>query len=184
MSRLLQPGTFRSRRRAAGLLEYGVLVALVAVPAVFAVMLTGDRTQRILSSALPPASSAAAPDGSVATSAMAPPEGLGIWSGDGVFVLAPDAGAQSRGFVLTNVGAGPLAVGAPAISGQDAPWFQILASDCPQTLAAGESCGVEILASALSDGEASAFLGAPGTADRIRLVRTAAGFAAFRESAP
>jgi len=148
-------------------------------------MRTGDRPQRLLSSALPSAaSSAVASDGSAAAATMAPPEGLGIWSGDGVFVLAPDAGAQARGFVPTNVGAGPLAVGAPTVSGQDAPWFQILSSDGPQTLEAGESCGVENLASALSDGEASAFLGAPGTADRIRLLRTASGFAAFREPAP
>jgi len=148
-------------------------------------MLIGDRTQRPLSSALPfAASSAVASDGSAAAATMAPPEGLGIWSGDGIFVLAPDPGAQARGFVLTNVGTGPLAVGAPTISGQDAPRFQILSIDCPQTLEAEESCGVEILASAESDGEASVFLGAPGTAARIRLLRTASGFAAFREPAP
>jgi hypothetical protein len=60
-----------------GFLEYSVLIALVAAAAIFAVMLIGHRTQRLLSSALPSAaSSAVSSDGSTTS-------------------------------VLTNIGAGP-----------------------------------------------------------------------------
>jgi NO-binding membrane sensor protein with MHYT domain len=105
-----------------GFLEYSVLIALVAVSTIFVVMLIGDRTQRLLSLAPPSAaSSAVASNRSTAAATMAPIYGLGIWSGHGIFVLASDAAsAQARGFVLTNVGVGPLAVGTPTVSGQDA----------------------------------------------------------------
>lgn len=174
-TRPARPLRLRRRRRGAGLAEYGVLLALIGVAALGAVMLTGDRTRQILEAADLQIAAAPPPGGGGAGDPGVPP-GLGTWSGDGAFALAAADGPSSRIFVLTNVGAGPLSLGSPAISGPDAAWFQILASDCPALLPPGESCAVEVLATAATDGTATARLGAAGAADNLLLTRIASGF--------
>jgi Flp pilus assembly pilin Flp len=166
------------RRRGASDVDYAVLAALVAIAVLGAVVLTGDRVRSLFATSETRVSDGIAglplPEPSP-SGGPAQPSGQGAWSGDGAFTLTPSSTPQTRPFTLTNVGPGPLTGGPPEISG-GAHAFQILSSDCPPSLPAGDSCEVLVQASASANGTATAFLSVPGQPDGLPLVRTATGF--------
>jgi hypothetical protein len=64
----------------------------------------------------------------------------------------------------------------PQISGPDATAFSVVATDCPDTLGAGESCTVTVAATAASNGIRTATLGAAGAPGGVSLTAVASGF--------
>ena len=172
------------RRKAASGMDYALLAGLVAVAVLGAVVLTGDRVRSLFVASeetvgdgvaglplpTPPGS-----DGGTGGTPPPPPVGQGVWSGNGTFSLTPASTPQTRAFTLTNVGQGPLALGAPSIAGPGAPAFQILASDCG-ALPPGDSCEILVQANAGANGTAVATLSIGGVPGGVPLSRTAAGF--------
>jgi len=170
------------KRRGSSGVDYAVLAALIAVAVLGAVVLTGDRIRSLLVASEETVTDGIAglplpePPAAGGAGGSPPPTGQGVWSGDGTFTLSPLLPAQTRVLVLTNTGAGPLTLGAPAIAGPDAPAFQILATNCGPVLPPGESCTVSVEAIATANGTAHATLAAAGVPGGLPLLRTATGF--------
>ena len=169
------------KRRGSSGVDYAVLVALIAVAVLGAIVLTGDRIRSLFVASEETVTDGIAglplpePGGGAGAGGQPPPAaGQGTWSGDGAFILDPFSTPQARTFTLTNVGAGPLALGAPAITGT--PVFQILVSDCAATLPPGNSCEVLIQATASANGTATATLSIAGVPGGVVLSRIASGF--------
>ena len=167
------------RRRAASFVDYAILVALVAVGAIGTVALLGQRTsdltdrtgQILVGDAAAPGQPAGDPLQGVLPGAL-------VWSPPLLsFVLSPAQPTATGTATLTNTGGGrSLPFSPPSVSGPDAVAFSITASDCPETLGAGESCVLTIEATALSNGLRSATLGASGAPGGVPLQAQAAGF--------
>jgi Flp pilus assembly pilin Flp len=167
------------RRRAAGMVEYGALIALIAVAALGAVMMLGQRTgdlnERTADILVGDAPHPGAPAGEPLQGVL--PEYL-VWSPPALaFALSPAQPSAGATATLTNTGGGrSLPFSPPQISGPDATAFSVVATDCPDTLGAGESCAVTVEATAASNGARAATLGAAGAPGGISLSAVAAGF--------
>jgi hypothetical protein len=167
------------RRRAAGMVEYGALAALIAVAALGAVMMlgqrTGDLTERtndiLVGDAPPPGAPAGAP-----LQGILP--GVLVWGPPFLeFALSPVQPTVQATATLSNTGGGRSLPFSPLqISGPDAMAFSIVATDCPATLGAGESCTVTVAATAASNGVLTATLGAAGAPGGVSLTAVATGF--------
>jgi Flp pilus assembly pilin Flp len=120
------------RRRAAGMVEYGALAALIAVAAFGAVMLlgqsTGDLTERtndiLVGDAPPPGAPAGAP-----LQGILP--GVLVWGPPFLdFALSPVAPTVQATAMLANTGGGRSLPFSPLqISGPDATAFSVVATD-------------------------------------------------------
>jgi Flp pilus assembly pilin Flp len=167
------------RRRAAGMVEYGVLTALIAVAALGAIMMlgqrTGDLTERTGDILAGDSAPLGAPAGEPLEGAL---PGVLVWSPPFLnFVLSPAEPTVQATAMLANTGGGrSLPFSPPQISGPDATAFSVVATDCLDTLDAGESCTVTIEARATSNGTRTSTLGAAGAPGGVALSAAAAGF--------
>jgi Flp pilus assembly pilin Flp len=148
------------RRRAAGMVEYGALAALIAVAALGAVLMLGQRITDMLERAA-----------DVFTSPVF------AWSGGGTFTLTSPTGNPSvvdRTFILTNIGSVAGTPEVPTVSGSGPGYvFSLVAHDCNRVLAAGETCSATVRATYTDTvAAATGTLGGPAT---VALAGSAAG---------
>ena len=172
------------RRKGASQVNYAVLIGLIAVAVLGAVVLTGDRVRSLFGASEEAVGDGVAglplpetPGGGAGAGGPPPvPPGQGTWSGDGAFALTPQTTPEVRALTITNTGAGPLSLGAPAVGGTGAAAFEVLGSTCGPVLAPGEACEVSVQASAGANGSAVATLSLAGVSGGIALSLAASGF--------
>jgi Flp pilus assembly pilin Flp len=120
------------RRRAAGMVEYGALAALIAVAALGTVMMAGTRIGNLIERAA---------DG------VSPSF---VWSGGGTFTVTSPTDNPTvvdRTFILTNTGPFAGTPEVPTVSGSGPGYvFSLVAHDCNRVLAAGETCSATVRA--------------------------------------
>jgi Flp pilus assembly pilin Flp len=148
------------RRRAAGMVEYGALAALIAVAALGAVLMLGQRITDMLGRAA-----------DVLTSPVF------AWSGGGTFTLTSPTGNPSvvdRTFTLTNIGSVAGTPEVPTVSGSGPGYvFSLVAHDCNRVLAVGETCSATVRATYTDNvAAATGTLDGPAT---VALAGSAAG---------
>jgi Flp pilus assembly pilin Flp len=149
------------RRRAAGMVEYGALAALIAVAALGAVLMLGQRITDMLERAA-----------DVLTSPVF------AWSGGGTFTLTSPTGNPSvvdRTFILTNIGSVAGTPEVPTVSGSGPGYvFSLVAHDCNRVLAAGETCSATVRATYTAN--VAAATGTLGGSATLGLTGSASGF--------